>query len=345
MKTKNPFLTSEFVDLWHKRKNGEKSEVSFTLFNDSCWAIPLLFQNRLGLRVCQTFGRGFVDYFDISDLDASSIHSFSKNHSEYKWDLMILHNVVSSSSTNQLIQTVTMKDNLQIQDFFVSRAPFLKIDQNWDMFYETKKKKFRYNLNRAERKLNEIGDLKLVHHTTPDQIAQNLDLAFDIHWKRWQGRYNSSRFSHPAWKAFYRELAIAFAEKGWMDLVLLEVGGKSIAFSYGFIFNNKYYFYVTAIDPDTAYEKYSPGTVLIRHLLEKAFESGLDEFDFMLGDEAYKRIWTKSYREVYTYALTRNALKAKLIFFIYAGGLGIKQKIRQSKTLPHLAQRILLHFK
>lgn len=338
----NPFLTSEFIHLWLKRVEGEDKALPGLFKEKSFWLPLLVKKNSLGLRICESCGHGFADYFDLSGLSEVSLHSFWQNQSGNQWDLMILYNIVPPLSTGQFINSLTGENEVFVRRFFVDISPFLRIEQTWDKFFSTKGRKFRYNLNRAERKLDEMGGLKVVHCITPDVIEQNINKAFEIHSKRWEGRYSSSRFSKPDWQGFYKDLAIAFAENGWMDLVFLEVGCKPIAFSYGFIFNDKYYFYVTAIDPDPTYEKYSPGMILIKRLLQEAFNKDLEEFDFMLGDEAYKRIWTKDYREVYTYIIGRNTLKSKLAFYLYTSGFGLKQKIRKSMRLRGIAERVLL---
>ena len=331
-----PFLTSEFIHFWLERVGKTNS-----LFKEDPFL--LIKKNSLGLQIWESCGRGLVDYFDLSDLSEPSLHSFLQNQSENEWDLTILYNVVLPLSTEQFIHTITNKCDILARQFFVDISPFLKIEQTWDGFYtSTKSGKFRYNLRRAERKLDEIGGLEVVHYVTPDEVKQNIDTAFEIYKQRWEGKYTSSKFSKPEWRDFYKDVAVAFAEKGWMDLVFLKVGDKPIAFCYGFIFNNKYYFYITAIEPNPVYEKYSPGMVLIKHLLEESFKKGLEEFDFMLGDEAYKKVWTKDYREVYTYIIGRNTLKSKLVFYLYTSGFLLKQKVRKSKRLRGIVERVLL---
>ena len=49
------------------------------------------------------------------------------------------------------------------------------------------------------------------------------------------------------------------------------------------------YFYQSGFDP--AYSKLSPGTVMIAHAIRRAIEGGYTTFDFLRGDEAYKRRW------------------------------------------------------
>jgi len=91
---------------------------------------------------------------------------------------------------------------------------------------------------------------------------------------------------------FYIELANVMAQKKWLDLSFLIVDGRVASAVYGFKYNQRFYYYVTAFDPD--YANYSIGNLHIMHLLESAIKDGLSEFDFLRGLEAYKLYWSRS---------------------------------------------------
>ena len=57
---------------------------------------------------------------------------------------------------------------------------------------------------------------------------------------------------------------------------------------------------------------YSPGLVLIGRALEEAVERGGSEFDFLRGDEPYKRRWTGLRRRTWgLLAIRPSALRAR----------------------------------
>ena len=49
------------------------------------------------------------------------------------------------------------------------------------------------------------------------------------------------------------------------------------------------YYYQAGFDPNNG--SISPGTFLVAHTIRKAIEEGSKHFDFMRGDEPYKRRW------------------------------------------------------
>ena len=59
-----------------------------------------------------------------------------------------------------------------------------------------------------------------------------------------------------------------------------------IAYHFGFEYANKLIWYKPSFNID--FFSKSPGTVLLKFLIEYALEKNLDEFDFTIGDEKFK---------------------------------------------------------
>jgi CelD/BcsL family acetyltransferase involved in cellulose biosynthesis len=72
-----------------------------------------------------------------------------------------------------------------------------------------------------------------------------------------------------------------------MSLLILE--GETIGAIYAMAFNQTAYFYQLGFDPRKA--RISPGTLLVASTIRMSIDEGLMRFDFMRGDESYKRRW------------------------------------------------------
>ncbi len=117
----------------------------------------------------------------------------------------------------------------------------------------------------------------------------------ELHARRWSGQHTSTIFSScPAARAFYAEAVMRLAERGWAELATLELDGRLLAFSLCFLHDRTLYYYLPAFDPE--YARYGPSTALLTYLIEAAFERGLRELDFMLGEEPYKKQWASGAR-------------------------------------------------
>jgi len=73
---------------------------------------------------------------------------------------------------------------------------------------------------------------------------------------------------------------------GCLQLAFLEVGGQKAAAYLKFDYLNRIWVYNSGLD--RSYMQYSPGWVLLGHLIKWANDNGREEFDFMRGDEDYK---------------------------------------------------------
>jgi CelD/BcsL family acetyltransferase involved in cellulose biosynthesis len=220
-------------------------------------------------------------------------------------------------------------------------APYVSIRDPWDTYYRRKRKKFRYNLRRAEQKLGEIGAVDFLHTTRPEEIERRIDWAFGLYAKSPHCRAKSSLWMTTKGRELLRQVALRFAARGWMDLTFLLVGGVPVAFCYGFRTETDYYFYATAFDPDPRYRPYSPGTLLVKHVLQRSFDLGVERFDFMLGDEPYKRVWATDLERVSTHVVAKRTARSRAGLLVYSGLLRSRDLVRRSPRVRELAKRAL----
>ena len=75
-------------------------------------------------------------------------------------------------------------------------------------------------------------------------------------------------------------------ETGIARIFLLECGGKIAAASINFVYAGRMEAYFTAYD--AAFDRASPGTILIVEYARWSFDRGLSHVDFLRGEEAFK---------------------------------------------------------
>ncbi len=85
---------------------------------------------------------------------------------------------------------------------------------------------------------------------------------------------------------------------GWRVDLLADPGGRAAACVFGYSDADGYYLYNSSFDP--AYSASSPGVVLLSSMIEIAVGEGLSRFDFLKGDETYKRRLGAVHRPLYT---------------------------------------------
>jgi len=122
--------------------------------------------------------------------------------------------------------------------------------------------------------------------STPDEVARGMEILFDLHRRRWALEGGSDGITTPAVEAFHRESSRGLAGLGWARVYLLHADGAPRAALYGFRHGRRFAFYQAGHDPE--WRARSVGTVLLGHVIRHCFAEGLEEFDFLHGNEPYK---------------------------------------------------------
>ena len=174
----------------------------------------------------------------------------------------------------------------------------------WDAVWRRRKRKHRNNWRRAQRKLEALGRVEYEDLTTDTAIAAVMEDAVRLYETRW-GTLNVDRAFGRARETFQRAAASALAQQDQAVMSVLRLEGEVIAFSYALRHGGVSNSYTLA--HDDRYAPYSPGQLLLLHVLEHAANRGDPSFDFSVGDEHYKEVWGTSRIGVYRLAWGQGA--------------------------------------
>lgn len=90
-----------------------------------------------------------------------------------------------------------------------------------------------------------------------------------------------------------KSIAQSARHDGRVVLATLSDGDTIISAGWGYVCGSEFLFYAFAYDLDFA--TYSPSRLFLEGVLQYCFQNGIRTFDFLPGDEAYKRIWATDY--------------------------------------------------
>jgi CelD/BcsL family acetyltransferase involved in cellulose biosynthesis len=107
----------------------------------------------------------------------------------------------------------------------------------------------------------------------------------DIHRRAWP----SSPFHDEAGRRLFDDLRAAAGLKGKLEFSVMEFEGRPVAMHFGFVDEEKLYFYMPAMDPD--FRQARVGAALLYAMVQHYGKSAA-VFDFMRGLEAYKLWYT-----------------------------------------------------
>lgn len=207
----------------------------------------------------------------------------------------------------------------------------LDLPKTYDDFLAMLGKSLRYDVRRLDKTLFTSGRavVKVAGH---DDVERAMDILFDQHKRRWRKRWQPGAFTTRA-QRFHREWAAQAIQQGWLRLGVLELDGQPIGAIYGMSLGDTTYFYQAGFDPE--YSSVSPGTLLVAATVRQATEEGKTKFDFMRGDEGYKRRWKPQHAYTnYRLILPTNSGR---------GRLGAKWNVKAGKIEQRIRRRLEGH--
>jgi len=109
---------------------------------------------------------------------------------------------------------------------------------------------------------------------------------FDLHSRRWRARGLPGAFAFN--QGQHAQWAQIAHERGWLRSAVWRIDGHVAAAIYAMSYRGTTSFYQSGFDPTF---RGSPGTLMIAGAIRRAIEDGDSNFDFLRGDEPYKRRW------------------------------------------------------
>ncbi|MCO5297754.1 MAG: GNAT family N-acetyltransferase [Fimbriimonadaceae bacterium] len=207
-----------------------------------------------------------------------------------------------------------------------ARCLVLDLPSTYDAFLQTLSKSLRYDARRMDKPAFAAGGAS-IRTLEADEIAEGLDAFFETHRMRWRKRGLPGAFVGQRIQRFHRDWASLAAAKGWIWLSVLELEGRTVGTLYAMRLGETCYFYQAGFDP--VHSAMSPGTVLVAHTVRRAIEHGVTRFDFLRGDEPYKRRWKPQHaHENLRYLEARGSLRGRLAQGWNETGARVEGKIR-----------------
>ncbi len=167
------------------------------------------------------------------------------------------------------------------------------------------------SLVRHDRGLRKLGTVECLTLTRAADILPRLDAFLDQHIRRWHDTPSPSLFLDPLNRAFYRAVVERLDDTGVMRFSTITLNGDLVAAHFGFLHAGKFIWYKPSFEPTLS--KHSPGEVLLKYLLAEAARERASEFDFTIGDEAFKMRFATTVRQVLDVHVTPSRIGAALV--------------------------------
>jgi CelD/BcsL family acetyltransferase involved in cellulose biosynthesis len=177
----------------------------------------------------------------------------------------------------------------------VLRSPYIDLEGTFEDFERTLPSKFRREVRRRRRKLEEEGEVTLEVEEGRERLDELLDEGFAIEGSGWKTARGTAIASRSETDRFYRLVAAWAAARGMLELRFLRLDGRPLAFGMSLGTGGEVHVVKVGYDPEWA--RFAPGTLLTHAAIARAYEQGLRRYDFLGGEDPYKLDWTSQVRE------------------------------------------------
>ncbi len=235
------------------------------------------------------------DFIIVKGYEARAFRQLWKQLSaDSEIDMVVLKQINENSSTLPVIEDLAQSEGWLAGRWLGRPSPYIRLACGYEQFFARLKGGYRYNLRKRFERLSKLGAVDVEVITDGDGIHDALQEGLRIEAAAWKGGEGTAILSDPAATEFYTKLAEREAALGQLRLTFLRVGGKRISFSY--IIKSRKTLYGVKIGYDPHYHSYSPGNTLLNLVLQEACAQGMDEYDFLGANDAWKYDWINEVR-------------------------------------------------
>ena len=216
---------------------------------------------------------------------------------QMKWDELVLPKcTLIYNPTLQLNGINSKYYNLHKRD---SRSHYVDLDKvrsssNYLSLLSPNK---RSQIRRSIKEYEKIGKLRIIVAKNEHEVFEVFDELIDLHQKLWTGRGQPGNFSSEYFINFHKTLISQRFEHGEIQLMRISAGDYTIGCLYNLVFKGQVLFYTGGLDylPNNIYR---PGLVSHYLAIEHNAKIGLNSYDFLAGEDEYKRSLSTDYNEM-----------------------------------------------
>ncbi len=184
------------------------------------------------------------------------------------------------------------------------RVYFADISAGYDVLWRGAGRNARRDIHKKERRLHERFEIRYDVVREADEAIISEIISMNQSRKDRRSPFLGKRAS------FTLRMIRECQAKGRLLVFTMRANGSLISYRLGFLRDGVFWDWNTSYDP--ALFDLSPGKVQLSHALRWCADNGLSEFNFMRGDEDYKRIWSTGHTTNRALILSRPTLRVRL---------------------------------
>jgi CelD/BcsL family acetyltransferase involved in cellulose biosynthesis len=164
-----------------------------------------------------------------------------------------------------------------------------ELPSDYDSYTKSLGNSFRRSLKKIDKDFNATGRARYLKAETETDFEFLWNELVSLHQKRRRALGQPGCFSDWRFERFLKSVALHALANGSLELFLTICDDQPLAASIGFAAGGCSTLYQSGIDIDRM--DLRPGHLHNMHIVRSAFAAGRNSFDFLRGDESYKKLW------------------------------------------------------
>lgn len=194
-----------------------------------------------------------------------------------------LHAVPEGVPLLELLPERARRRGLRVEVEQEMVCPHFTLPATYEAYVATLSKKDRHELRRKQRRLEGESGVRWHYVERREDLDPALDTFIQLH-RSSKGR--KAIFMDAPMERFFREMAAAVFDRGWLQLAFLDVHDQPVACNFGFDYRGTVSLYNSGYNLEFA--RLSVGLLIVAYGIRHAIEAGRREYDFLRGNEPYK---------------------------------------------------------
>ena len=238
---------------------------------------------------------GCPDHLDLLAARTADVPALVPTLESLDWEILVLTNLASDGGgalVSRLCEALSARGH-RVQRDALWPCPYLDLPGDWEEYLASVTARRRQALRYMDRSLRRRHAVTITDYNG-DRVTEGWDRLVALHERRWATDGGAGAFRDPRVDRLHRRFTAELSARGQLWLTSLDLDGEPAAAWYGLTCGDTVYFYQSGRDPK--WERESVGQVLIAAMIRRAMERGFKRFDFLRGEDPYKRQWTTTAR-------------------------------------------------
>lgn len=169
----------------------------------------------------------------------------------------------------------------------------MNLPESWEEFIAGTKSSLRRKIKKSIRRI-ESGEVAISSTSDGLDFDSAFEILKDLHTRRFNSMDKPGVFADDRFTDFLQSSAAEFCSQSKGEIVIASHNGKPFAAQIYFESQEGFQFYQGGNDPEMM--KLEPGHLLFSWMVKRAINRGDRVFDFLRGNEPYKKFWGASPR-------------------------------------------------